>query len=113
VFVDPAGFAVGVDGDRPRRLGQRPDRVLDLVGDGEPDRERHLQTLLVAHPAKVGQPLLGRAGAIAADQDLTTVPVGVGDLRHRLIGDLDVVGGGVGAGVPGPEHPGQSLLGVV
>jgi hypothetical protein len=43
----------------------------------------------------VVQPLLGGPGAVAADQDRTAVPVGVGDLRDCLVGDLDVVVGGV------------------
>ena len=41
------------------------------------------------------------------------IPAGVGSLRRqrrqRLHQDDDVVGGGVGAGVAGPQHPGQGL----
>jgi hypothetical protein len=111
--VDRAGLTGRVDRDRPRRTGQQGDRVFDLVGDGEPDRERHLQTLLVAEAAEVVQPLLGGAGAVAADQDRMPVPLLVGDLAERLVGDLDVVGGGVGAGVPRPQHAGQGFVGVV
>ena len=59
----------------------------------------------VAQTAEMGQPFLGGAGAVAADQDRRAVPVGVGDLRERLVGDPDVVGGGVRAGVPGRSIP--------
>ncbi len=59
------------------------------------------------------QPGLGGAGTVAADQDRRAVPMLVGDLGERLVGDLDVVGGGVRPGVPGPEHPGQRFVGVV
>ena len=38
----------GVDRDGPHRLGQYRDRVLDLVDDGEPDRESQVKPLLVA-----------------------------------------------------------------
>jgi hypothetical protein len=41
------------------------------------------------------------------------MPMFVGDLCQRLIGDLDVVGGGIGVRVPGPQHPGQRFPGVV
>ncbi|GAB2868991.1 hypothetical protein GCM10027074_40810 [Streptomyces deserti] len=39
--------------------------------------------------------------------------VGVGDLGKRLVEDGDVVGGGVGIGVAGPEDLGQGFAGVV
>ena len=32
-----------------------------------------------------------------------------GQLRQRLLGDGDVVGGGVGAGVAGPQHHRQGF----
>ena len=108
-----AGLAGGVDRDRPRRLGQPADRVLDGVGDPEPDRERHLQPPLLAQAPQVGQELPGAAGAVGADQDRRAVPVAVGDLRQRVVDHRDVVGGVVRARVPRPQHPGQRLTGVV
>jgi hypothetical protein len=37
----------------------------------------------------------------------------LGQLGQGLVQHGDVVGGGVGAGVPGSQHPGQGLVGVV
>jgi hypothetical protein len=37
----------------------------------------------------------------------------VGDLRQRFVGHADVVGGGIGIRVPGPQHPRQRLAGIV
>jgi hypothetical protein len=56
---------------------------------------------------------LGGAGAVGAKQDRRAMPMPVWDLRQRLIGDLDVVGGGIGVRVPGPQHPAQRFPGVV
>ena len=53
------------------------------------------------------------ASAIGADQDRNAVPVRIGDLRERGVQDGDVIGGGVRAGVTGPQQPGQELPGVV
>jgi len=61
----------------------------------------------------VVQPFLGGAGSVAADQDRLTVPLLVGDLAEGLVGDGDVVAGGVGAGVPRSQHAGQGFVGVV
>lgn len=38
--------------------------------------------------------------------------VGVGDLRERLVEHRDVVGGGIGSGIAGPQPPGHRLAGV-
>ena len=43
----------------------------------------------------------------AADQHLP--PQVTGQLGEREPGGLDMVGGGVGAGVPGAQHDGQGL----
>ena len=57
------------------------------------------------------QQLVGGAGAVGADQQLPAV--GGGDLGDRVGEHLDVVGGGVRPGVPGAQHRGQELAGVV
>jgi hypothetical protein len=49
------------------------------------------------------------SGTVGADQDVGAVPVGVGDLRECLVEHRDVVGGGFGTGVPGPQPAGQCL----
>jgi hypothetical protein len=103
----------GADRDRPRRQGQIGDRVMDCLRHGETDREAQVQAAGVAQAAEMSQLCLGGAGAVNADQDRLAVPVRLGDLGDRLVDDLDVVGRGVGAGVPGPEHPGQPFTGVV
>jgi hypothetical protein len=36
------------------------------------------------------------------------VPVDVGDLRERVVQHRDVIGGGVGSGVAGPQLPGHA-----
>jgi hypothetical protein len=61
------------------------------------------------HVADVGKEGFRGSGAVGADQDVGAVPVGVGDLRECLVEHRDVVGGGVGAGVPGPQPAGQRL----
>jgi hypothetical protein len=99
-----------VDANRgcPGVLGQGQDRGLDLIGHGEPDRVVQLQSRaarFVPQAVEVVQPCLGRSGAISADQDRLPVTVGVGDLRQRQPGDLDVVRGGVRARVSGRRIP--------
>jgi hypothetical protein len=112
-LIDRTGFTCGVDRDRPRGLGQHSDGVLQLVGQGEPDRELDLQAAPLAQRPDMRQPCLGGAGAVGADQDRCAIPIRVGDLRQCLLGHADVVGGGIGVRVPGPQHPGQRLPGVV
>jgi hypothetical protein len=46
-LIDRARFTGGVDRDRPCCLRQQTDRVLELVGEAEPDRERHVQAVLM------------------------------------------------------------------
>ena len=83
--VDRAGLPGRVDRAGPHRLGQHRDRVLDLVGDGEPDRERQVKSLFVAVPPQLGQPFLGGPGTVAADQDRLTMQVSIGNLADRLL----------------------------
>ena len=74
-LIDRAGFAGGVDRDRPCRLRQHTDRVFQLVGQAEPDRELDLQAALLPQRPEMGQPCLGGAGAVGADQDRCAIPM--------------------------------------
>ena len=62
--------------------------------------------------AVVGQ-LVRRAGAVRADQDLDALDVLGRDLRERQVEHRLVIGGGVRAGVPGPEHRAERLAGLI
>ena len=53
------------------------------------------------------------AGGVGADQNVAAVAVHVGDLRQRHVQHRDVVGGGVRARVPRPEHASQRFAGGV
>lgn len=56
--------------------------------------------------------VVGAASGVGADQDrFAGAGTGVGDLGEGLGGDLDVVGGGVGAGVAWPQDRGGGLAG--
>ncbi|MPM72135.1 hypothetical protein SDC9_119108 [bioreactor metagenome] len=101
-----ARLAVGVEGRDPDPAG---DQVIQRSGvhrEGEPHR--------VGHPA-AGEPsgeVFGAAGAVGADQDRLPGPrVLVGQLGEGGCGDGDVIGGGVGAGVPGPQMRHQCFAG--
>jgi len=61
----------------------------------------------------VGQELAAGAGGVGAYQDRLAVAVRFGDLGQASVQDRDVVGGGVAAGVAGPQDAGQGLVGVV
>ena len=77
----------------------------DLVGHGEPGR-------VGQPPSRLGQPgqeLMGAAAGVGADQHLA--PQVRRQLGQRQPRRLDVVGGGVRPGVPGPQHDGQRLAG--
>lgn len=63
--------------------------------------------------AYVVQERLRSSGTVRADEDRCAVAVGVRDLGQRMVEDGDVVGGGVGAGIAGPEQSGQGFAGVV
>lgn len=53
------------------------------------------------------------AGGVGAYQDRLAVAVRFGDLGQAGVQDRDVVGGGVAAGVAGPQDAGEGLVGVV
>jgi hypothetical protein len=89
------GLSARVDRVDPHRFGQHRDRVFNLAGEGEPDRERHLQTLLVAQTTEVVQPFLGapasslrtRIGWPCRPVDQTGLPVAsVAELTGLLPG---------------------------
>jgi hypothetical protein len=51
------------------------------------------------------------SGAVGADKDVSAVPVGVGYLRESVVQNRDVIRGGVGSGIAGPQPPGHRLAG--
>ena len=53
------------------------------------------------------------AGGIDAQQQLDALDVLGGDLRQRLLGHRDLIGGGVRAGVAGAQLAGQRLTGLI
>jgi hypothetical protein len=61
----------------------------------------------------VGQERFGGSGAVRTDEDVGAVAVGVGELGERGVEHGDVVLGGVGRGIAGPQQAGQGLAGVV
>ena len=105
----PFGALGAVLGDR-----RDPGAIVDLD-----DRSAHLVGQVIAHrvadpalPAPVQQLVRG-AGAIDAQQQLDRFDVLGRDLSDRLLGDGDLVGGGVGAGVAGPQLAGERLPGLI
>jgi len=94
---------------RPQPLGSTPargapgSRGLYCACHGEPDGEAQVKAVLVA---QVGQPGLGGAGAVGADQDRGAVAVRVGDHRHRPA--VTVMWS---AAVLAPALPGRSIAG--
>ncbi len=56
---------------------------------------------------------MGRPGGVDAQEDLDLLDVLGGDLLERRLGDSDLVGGGVRAGVPRAQHPGEGLVGLI
>jgi hypothetical protein len=79
--------------------------VLDVVGEGEPDRVGEP----AAWSAQPGEELVGAAAGVGADQHLMTTVAG--QLSQGEAGGGDVVVRGVGAGVSRPQHDGQWLAG--
>src|SRR5699024_11684893 len=80
-------------------------------GGGEPDRVLHPSTtnaVLLGNPV---QQVVGGAGAIGANQQIT--PMRGGDLGDRLAQDVDVIGGGVRSGVARSHARGEELACVV
>ena len=82
-------------------MGDGQDRGADTLVGRQADREPH------ATLAKMAGKGVGGAAGVGAHHD-RLVPGGRWELREREIDDLDVVGGGVGAGVARPENPGQA-----
>jgi hypothetical protein len=112
-FGDPGAvtdLVVGVVGRGPPVLRDVGEQVGRVRRQGEPDRIRQ---------ALAGEPLdqlLGAAGAAGADQDLASGALSgplSGQLREGLSDDGDVVGGGVRAGVAGPQQDGEGFAGAV
>lgn len=91
-----------------QRRGHDSDRVADRLGDRVSDREEGADSLL-PHISDVGEEGFRRSGADGADQDVGAVPVGAGDLRKCGDRHRDVIGGGVGSGIAGPQSPGHRL----
>ena len=87
------------------------DRVPDLVGDGEPDRVLHGPATFGVQGGDPVQQVVRGSRAVGADQQLA--PVRGRDLADGRGQDLDVIGCGVRAGVPGTQHQRQRLFGVV
>jgi hypothetical protein len=56
---------------------------------------------------------VGVAPALSARTKTGWSRAAPGQLREREVKDLDVVGGGIGPGVAGPQHPGQCLPGAI
>ena len=54
---------------------------------------------------------MGAPADVGADEDLS-IEVGGGQLLERQLQHLEVIGGGVGAGVAGAKDPGQGLAGL-
>jgi hypothetical protein len=79
------------------------DRLGQVIADGETD-------LSLATPAKQ---LVAGAGGVHAQHQLDLLDVRFGDLPDGLLGDRDLVGRGVRAGVARPQLTGQRLAGLI
>lgn len=74
----------------------------------EPSLHNHYNGLAsLTSPFHLG--LSGGSGAVGADEDVGAVPVGVGDPCESVVRHRDVIRGGIGSGVPGPEAPGPDI----
>ncbi len=113
-FGDLGGIAQGVvlvQGGVPELFGQDSDRAADRYGDRVANREEAADSAC-SQVSDLGEEGLRGSGAVGADEDVGAVPVGVGDLCESVVKPCDVIGGGIGSGVPGPKAPGQALAGV-
>jgi hypothetical protein len=99
--------SVLVDRANPVLIGDLQDRGADGLGQVIADR--------VADPSVAApvQQLVAGSRGVDAQQDLDVLDVLGRDLLQRGLGDRDLVDGGVGAGVAGPQHPGQRLAGLI
>ena len=100
-----ADLAAAVISRRPCCGRHGEDRVLDVGGDGEPDGI--VQAL--AGAGEPGKEVMGAAGGVGADQHPAAQVAG--QLGEGEPGGLDVVRGGVGAGVAGSQRDGQRFPG--
>jgi hypothetical protein len=98
--------AVGVDRRRPGVGGHGQHRGADALVGRQADREPH------ATRAKVVGEGVGGAGGVGPHHH-RLLPGGRWELRQRQVGDLGVVGGGVGAGVARPQQASERLAGAV
>src|SRR5699024_3589536 len=108
-FSNPVVFTV-VGGSTRLRLIDPFQQVRSMCGEGESDRVGQ------ALPRQPGREVRGAAGAIGADQDFlrpsaVLTEQGRWELGESLPGDADVIGGGVRAGVAGPELDRQRFPG--
>ena len=102
---------VGVQRRGPRRFWQPGQDRADPLIEVEPCRVMHLVPGAGAELGDVLDQGVGGSGAVAGEQHPAAVPGG--DLRDRGVHDGEVVGGGVTARVPGPQHHRERLIGVV
>ena len=91
----------------PKHARDFEDRGADRVGQVVAEREAQLPLTAV-----VGQVVRG-AGGVCAHQDLDALDVLGRDLLKRPVEHRHVVGGGVRAGVPRPEHRAERLPGLI
>ena len=91
----------------PVGLGQLADRGAGAVVEVEPDRVVHPPPGCGVQRGDVADQVQGGARAVAGDQQVAPVPGR--ELRDRLVEDLDVVDGGVGAGVARAQPKRQRL----
>jgi hypothetical protein len=101
-----ARLALAVDGGYPGGGGDRQDRGADTFIGRQADREPDATRVQV-----VSEGMSGTAG-VGADQD-RLVTGGRWELRQGQLDDVDVVSGGVGAGIARPQDPAQGLAGAV
>jgi hypothetical protein len=99
------GPAILADRRPPRRFGQREDRLADRLGEVEAHHEAD------ARGAQLVAEFVRGAGAVGAHHDLRLFDDRPRQLLEREVDNLDVIGGGVGAGVARAQHTGQRLAG--
>ena len=100
-------LAVLVEGSAPCPLRQGADRLSHRLGEIEADREAD-----VAFAGPVEEVVAG-PGRVDPKQDLDLLDPIARDLLKRRLGDRDLIGGGVGAGVARPQHPRGGLARLV
>jgi hypothetical protein len=99
-------LAIGVDRGPPGGLADGQHRGADPLVSRQADREPH------ATLAQVVNQRVGGAAGVGPHHDR----LGAGgrwELGEREVDQLDVVGGGVGAGIARPQDPRQGLAGAI